>query len=49
MEDLHRRFGEEVQAYIAKAKEHMKDYQIKSKADCAYFVQEESPKRFVAS
>lgn len=49
IEEMHRRFGEEVQAYMEKARAHMKDYMIKSKADCAYFVQQEDPKRFVTS
>jgi predicted acetyltransferase len=49
LEHMYKRFGEEINSYLQRAKEYMRDYQIKSKADCAYYVQDESPKKFVTT
>lgn len=44
MGEMHKRFGEEVQVYMTKAKEHMADYLFKPKAGLAGAV---NPKAFM--
>ena len=49
MEELHRAFGEELSAYMSKAKQHMKDYITKTSAESADLNPEETPIRRIVT